>query len=261
MKIHFLNCFSCDARIPADLRTGTLCLLIETDSQDLILVDTGPGLGDYVRKPLIMRAFQIVTKVPLDPEESAIRQVLRLGYEPERVKDIVLTHMHFDHCGGLADFPQATVHVHEIEYQAFNSFPRQWTDFAYVRRHLTKQQAIRRYRLGEEVWFDFPAIRLPLSPEMWLIPLAGHSRGHCALALRLNGDWLFHLADAAAFRLTENIPNWLVRFVLGPHGPRLRQFTDRHPEMLVTTGHMPIEFFNREPLESASESAGASVSG
>jgi hypothetical protein len=46
--------------------------LIET-GQGLVLVDTGPGLDDYLRKPSIMRAFQAVTIVPLDPQEAAAR--------------------------------------------------------------------------------------------------------------------------------------------------------------------------------------------
>ena len=31
MNVHFLNCFTCNARVPARLRTGTLCLLVEAD--------------------------------------------------------------------------------------------------------------------------------------------------------------------------------------------------------------------------------------
>jgi hypothetical protein len=40
MNIHFLNCFTSNARLPSHWRSGTLCLLIET-GQGLVLVDTG----------------------------------------------------------------------------------------------------------------------------------------------------------------------------------------------------------------------------
>jgi len=245
MQVHFLNCFTCNARIPAHWQSGTLCLLVEGED-GLILVDTGPGLDDYARKPWIIRSFQVATRVPLDPNEAAVRQVVRLGYEPANVKDIVLTHMHFDHCGGLPDFPHATVHVHETEFHSFNSFPRRWTDLAYVKRHISHQPRIRLYREEGAEWYGFPAIRLPFSTEMWLIPLPGHSRGHCGLVLKLPDRWHFHMADAAPLGMSEEVPAWLARLVLGPHTPRLRQFMLEHQEMLITTGHMPIEFFAQE---------------
>ena len=64
------------------------------------------------------------TVMPLNPEQAAMRQVARLGYAPADVRHIVLTHIHFDHCGGLPDFPAASVHVHRREYKAFTGCPR-----------------------------------------------------------------------------------------------------------------------------------------
>lgn len=152
VTVHFINCFTCNARIPSNWRTGTLCLLIEA-SDGLILVDTGPGLEDYAHKPAVIRAFQLATKVPLNPDEAALRQVIRLGHKAEDVRDIVLTHMHFDHCGGLPDFPHANVHVHEREYQAFLGPPRRWTDLAYMRRHIAHNPRFDFYRESGESWF------------------------------------------------------------------------------------------------------------
>lgn len=242
MTIHFLNCFTCNARVPSQWRTGALCLLIETN-QGLVLVDTGPGQDDYIHKPNIVRIFQIVTKVPLDPQEAAVRQVVRLGYKPEDVRHIVLTHMHFDHCGGLPDFPRATVHVHQREYRAFTGTPRRWTDLAYVRRHIAHQPHFELYRESGERWSGFEAIRLPFETQMWLVPLFGHSRGHCGIAIQSEGGWLFHVADAAPIGFDESTPQLLVNFVLGPHTPRLREFKAAHPEVRMTTGHMWLDSF------------------
>ena len=109
--IHFLNCFTCKARVPRSWQTGALCLLIETE-QGLVLVDSGLVTEDYSRPSAILRAFRIPMIAPMNPEEQAVRQVVQLGYQPEDVRHIVLTHMHFDHAGGPPDFPHATVHVH-----------------------------------------------------------------------------------------------------------------------------------------------------
>ncbi len=241
-KIHFLNGFTCNARVPSRWRSGGLCLLVETN-QGLVLVDTGLGQRDYVEKSAILRIFQVITIVPLNPEEAAVRQVARLGYRPEDVRHIVLTHMHFDHCGGLPDFPHARVHVHRREYEAFTGRPRLWTDLAYVRRHIAHRPQMALYEEQGERWFGFPAVRLPFEPVFWLVPLFGHSRGHCGVAIETDTGWLFHVADAAGFGLDESTPDWLVRLVLGPHTPALRRFREAHPEVRMTTGHMRLDFF------------------
>lgn len=245
VEIHFLNCFTCHARVPAHWRSGTLCLLVET-GQGLVLVDTGLGLDDYVHRTAILRLFQLVTSVPLDPGEAAVRQVARLGYRPEDVRHIVLTHMHFDHCGGLPDFPEATVHVHRREYEAFPGRLRRWTDLAYVRRHVAHRPCLALYDDTGATWLGLPAIRLPFEPEMWLVPLFGHTRGHCGVAVRANDGWLFHVGDAAPLGMDDYAPGWLVRLVLGPHTPRLRAFATAHPEVQMTTGHMWLDFFEQK---------------
>jgi N-acyl homoserine lactone hydrolase len=41
-----------------------------------------------------------------------------LGVEPHEVKDVILTHLHFDHAEGLVAWPQRRVLVHRIETEA-----------------------------------------------------------------------------------------------------------------------------------------------
>lgn len=242
MNIHFLNCFTCNARVPSNWRTGTLCLLVESN-QRLVLVDTGPGQDDYIHPPSIIRIFQMIFKVPLNPQEAAVRQVTSLGYKPEDVKHIILSHMHFDHCGGLRDFPHARVHVHQREYNAFLGLPRRFTDLACVRRHISHQPEFIFYSECGDNWMNFPAIRLPFQPEMWLIPLYGHTHGHCGVVVRTGNTWLFHVADAAPIGLEAYAPRWLVRLILGSHAPCLQAFKSAHPDVQVTTGHMWLDFF------------------
>lgn len=138
MTIHILNGFTCKARIPLHWECGTLELLIKTED-GLVLVDTGLGTEDYVHDSGILKLFKVITRMPLDPQEAAIHQIARLGYNPQDVRHIVLTNMHFDHCGGLPDFPKAKIHVHRREYEAFLDRPRQFTDLAYVKRHIAHE--------------------------------------------------------------------------------------------------------------------------
>ncbi|WP_051484150.1 MBL fold metallo-hydrolase [Rhizobium sp. CF080] len=49
-------------------------------------------------------------------EDTAAWQIQSLGYPARDVRHIVLTHLDFDHAGGIADFPRARIHVLTDEY-------------------------------------------------------------------------------------------------------------------------------------------------
>lgn len=240
--IHCLNTFTCSPYIPAGVRVGTLSLLLET-IDGLILIDTGPGLADCSHKACMHHIFEFVTKADIKTEETAIRQIEALGFDPADVGDIILTHMHFDHCGGIPDFPHARVHVHRREFNAFSGRRTHWLEAAYLRRHGAHQPRLHLYDDGNGSWFGFPAIRLQVMPEMYLIPLNGHTRGHCGVAFRTDAGWWFHLGDAAPLQFEHLFPAWLERLILGDHLPRLYAFRAQHPEMQWTTGHMRLDFF------------------
>src|SRR3954462_13326058 len=48
----------------------------------------------------------------------AIGALQELGVEPHEVKDVILTHLHFDHAEGLAGWPQRRTYVHRLETEA-----------------------------------------------------------------------------------------------------------------------------------------------
>lgn len=241
MTIYQLNCFTCNARFN-DWETGTLCLLVETD-QGLVLVDTGLGTQDYSNPTWFTQFFRVITEMPFDPQETAINRVKQLGFQPEEVRHIILTHMHFDHCGGLPDFPWATVHVHKCEYQAFIQEPHLFFELAYIRRNIATVKEWALYVSTGEKWYDFDAIRLPFEPEMWLVPLPGHSQGQSGVAIKTQSGWHFHVGDAGVDIERNHAPDWVIGAALGPHWPRLRAFARTHPEICLTASHMMLEFF------------------
>lgn len=240
-NIHILNCFTCNARVPSHWHCGTTALLVET-RQGLALVDTGLGTEDYIQGSGILNVFRIITRVPLDPREAVVLQIARLGYKPEDVRHVILTHMHFDHCGGLPDFPHAKVHVHRRELAAFTGRPHLLSELAYVHRHIAHKPDWQLYEETGEKWYDFDAIRLPFNPGMWLVPLHGHARGHCGVAVQVGDGWLLDAGDAAAL-FNQEAPDWLIKFALGPHQARLGAFAADHPEVRVVTGHNWLDWY------------------
>jgi len=114
------------------------CLLIETDGEGLVLVDTGFGEQDVQNPQRLSRMFRLLNNIQFDPALTAVVQIRRLGFQPADVRHILLTHLDFDHAGGLADFPNATVHVLQDEHAAVQQLrgflprrrfvPAQWRD-------------------------------------------------------------------------------------------------------------------------------------
>jgi glyoxylase-like metal-dependent hydrolase (beta-lactamase superfamily II) len=72
------------------IRMATNCLLVERGS-DLLLIDTGIGDKNDARFRDIFGMDAAAVRLP-----DAIR---RAGYAPEQVTHVLLTHLHFDHCG------------------------------------------------------------------------------------------------------------------------------------------------------------------
>lgn len=218
MRIHHLNCGTdCplggalfDGRSRGVLGTIVChCLLIETDAHGLVLVDTGYGLKDVAHPhrhpdPRITLPWRAMLNIRLHERETAVRQIEALGFHTHEVRHIITTHLDFDHAGGLEDFPQATVHVMQREYDdatgpragivARNRWrPRQFDD---VQRWQT-------YGARGESWFGFDAVRdlAGLPPEILMVPLPGHTWGHAGVAIRKDdGNWLLHAGDAYFYR-------------------------------------------------------------
>ena len=56
----------------------------------------------------------------------------------------------------------------------------------------------RRFRKKANSWFGFSAVRaIPgTRDDVLLVPLPGHTRGHCGVAVKRQDDWLLHCGDA-----------------------------------------------------------------
>ena len=178
----------------APARLVAHCLLVEGDG-GLTLVDTGFGTADLAEKRM-GRAFIRVAGPALDPAETAVAQVRAAGYDAADVTDIVLTHLDLDHAGGLGDFPGARVHVFGDELAAATAR----ATLAEKSRYLPAQWAHGPRWIEHEVagdsWCGFDSVQV-LSDDVLLVPLRGHTRGHCGVAVRRpSGGWYFHAGDS-----------------------------------------------------------------
>lgn len=174
------------------------CVLVETASQ-LVLIDTGFGLRDIAAPEARLSKFFLQLLDPDFREElTAVRQIEALGYSARDVRQIVLTHLDFDHAGGLDDFPHATVHMLHTEIEDAVR-QRTWLDRARFRpMQWSSYDRWTTYEAAGERWFGFDAVRdlRGVPPEILLVPLLGHTLGHAGVAVQTGGAWLLVAGDA-----------------------------------------------------------------
>jgi glyoxylase-like metal-dependent hydrolase (beta-lactamase superfamily II) len=202
VKVHYLNCGTMYPRFapifaPHLSRVPSLCMLIEAP-RGLVLVDAGFGTRDMANLHRLGLA-NLLLNAQADPLIPALRQVERLGFKGSDVTDIICTHLDRDHAGGLPDFPDARVHVMRVERDAA-SHPQTFMEreryrkchFEHGPKWVTYEEATAERWYGMECIRDVPG----LPPEIVLVPLHGHTRGHCGVAVDTGKGWVLHCGDA-----------------------------------------------------------------
>jgi glyoxylase-like metal-dependent hydrolase (beta-lactamase superfamily II) len=172
------------------------CLLVE-GADGLVLIDTGFGLDDMRNTRQLGLIFDTLFRPQARESETAIEQIRGLGFAPEDVRHILATHLDVDHAGGLPDFPDAQVHVLGAELRA--ALNPSWRERErYVAAHWAHGPKWVEHGAEGDDWFGFQSVRvLPGSdPEIVLVPLIGHTRGHTGVAVKRDGSWLLHCGDA-----------------------------------------------------------------
>lgn len=195
ITIHHLNCGT--LVVPSYPTVVCHCLLLQ-EGERLALVDAGIGLQDVrspaerLGQPLIdMAGFQF------NESDTAVRRIEALGFSPKNVRHVVLTHGDPDHAGGLADFPNSQVHVAEEELNLIGS-----GHWRYVPQQFAHGPLWKSYGSSTRSWLGLEArpVDIGFAAEVLLVPLFGHTHGHCGVAIQQGAKWLLHVGDAYYLR-------------------------------------------------------------
>lgn len=149
----------------------------------VILVDTG-----YDDKEARARGRPI----RLDPVEALKPFDLR----PDDITEIIVTHLHYDHAGGLHLFPNAKLYLQAAE-MAYATGPCMCHDtlrMPFTADHVC--EAVKRLYSGHVIFHDGEA---EIADGITVHCIGGHSRGLQAVRVRTQAGWMVLASDASHF--------------------------------------------------------------
>lgn len=201
--------------------------VIDTGSE-VILVDTGMPKEVPQAVPDGKTPIYMGTK-----GDDYVEALKKLGYAPEQVSKILITHKHADHTGELRNFPNAKIYASAEECEAEEL------------RHYPNLAPVKFDAGGYE---NFPAAE-KIAQGVWLVRAKGHTAGNCIVIVE--GDGVYYLihgdvtyCDEALYAnklsvVYEDLP--AARETLD----RVREFIRSHPTIYCST-HTPLGYENLE---------------
>ena len=201
--------------------------VIETGGE-VILVDTGLPAGTPEESPDETSPAYTGKDIC-----SYMEAFAALGYKPEQVTKILLTHKHADHSGELKSFPNAQIFVNEEELSAAelqgipNLVPVSFTDGAY---------------------YTFPACQ-KITDGVYFIKAKGHTNGHSLVIAEDEG--LFYMFEGDITYIDEALYENKLSVVFDDLAAdretmdRVREFIRNHPTVYMGT-HTPQGYENLE---------------
>ncbi len=232
-----------DMFLPQDAFDWSLNVVVVRSGSQTILIDAGLGLDPDLNLP---RAGQLVKRL-----EAA-------GIDLASVTDVVLTHMHMDHVGGLLVDgvkdrlrPDLRIHVAAAEVKFWES-----PDFTHVSMPPGFPDALRaaakkfakEYRNQLRLFDE----QHEVAPGVVAIRTGGHTPGHSVVRLESGGDRLTFAGDAV-FAVGFDHPDWHNGFEHDPEEAarvRVRLLTElaETGEQLVAT-HLPFPSVGRVAVD------------
>src|SRR3954470_5244488 len=167
--------------------------------EGLIVVDTGETARTMTPGyfPRWHPFFRLAARMAVRPEDEIGPQLRAHGLSPEAVRWGVLTHLHTDHAGGLAHFPNAEILVSRTEYDAASGFSGQLN--GYLPNRWPTWFAPRLLTFDARAAGPFPrSLALTGAGDVLLVPTPGHTAGHLSVIVR-DGDLAIFLAGDTSY--------------------------------------------------------------
>jgi N-acyl homoserine lactone hydrolase len=168
--------------------------------------------------------FRMGLREDVTPEDEVGPQLTQMGFDPEEVRWVVMTHLHTDHAGGLHHFPSSEILVTRTELE--HASGRRGRLRGYVNDRFPDWFTPRAVEFVDTPLGPFP-IRAPLTSagDVHLVPVPGHTLGQMAVVIEEDDDHVVFLAGDSSY--TEEFMVQGVIDGVSPNDDEARQTLDR----------------------------------
>jgi glyoxylase-like metal-dependent hydrolase (beta-lactamase superfamily II) len=150
------------------------------------------------------RTFVIDTGFTADDAARRGRTLLRttaeglalIGVDAATVEDVVITHLHYDHAGGIAQFPTARLHVQdrEVAFATGRHMTHRSLNHAFTPQHIAAFVEV--VHAGRAVFHDGSA---ELASGLSVHHIGGHTDGLQVVRIWTRRGWLMLASDASHY--------------------------------------------------------------
>jgi glyoxylase-like metal-dependent hydrolase (beta-lactamase superfamily II) len=228
--------------------------LVEHPGAGPVLVDAGLHASVAGDPAVSLGArMKAISKFRVTDDQNVPARLRARDVDPGDVRTIVMTHLHYDHTSGLADFPGRTIVVDRREWDAASG-PRPFVE-GYNHRHLALDADWR--TIEDDAPFE-PFATFARTLDLFgdgsvrLLSTPGHALGHQSVLLRtathevlLAGDAVYTHANLRA----EADPLLAAdRHLLHRSRDELARFAELTPSALIVPGHDPEAWAALQPV-------------
>jgi glyoxylase-like metal-dependent hydrolase (beta-lactamase superfamily II) len=163
-----------------------------------ILFDTGlsPHTKDSDYFPSWMPTFRLTSRFEINESQGVGVQLREKGIEPKDLKAVIVSHLHYDHSGGLPDLIDAPIFLLEGDYKAFKepihatfegATPHQWPKN--FRPSFLKES-------NSHIGPFEQSYPITADGKVVAVQTPGHVPGHCSLVIFAEDATYFLTGDA-----------------------------------------------------------------
>lgn len=217
----------------------------------LVLFDTGmdPAIEadpNYISSSIGRFLLHRIFRLHIGAEDVLGKRLEALGFAAADVTKAVISHLHFDHIGGIAEIPQAELLVSRDEWQQLSApHPeREWILQEHIELPGAKWHPIDFAPTADPLFVPFGGCYDVMGDgSMILLPTPGHTAGSMSMLVRTSGLPALLLAGdltyKAALLMNDRVPGTGNAAQLRASFARVRALKKQLPDLVILPSHDP----------------------